>query len=394
MPGYLTGFNCLSCPAEFPADYGGYVCGKCGSNLDALYDYRSASREFSVKALKENPVLDIWRYSALYPLKGLDTIPGLEMPLSPLYRAPFLEEKTGSSVVYLKDDTRQPSGSFKDRAGAVVMAAALEKGVKVTSCASTGNAGSSWACMGASCGVSVVVYIPESAPPAKTAQLKVYGARIVSVKGNYDEAYELCLEESRRRGYYIRSTGYNPLTREGKKSVSFEIWEQLGYRAPASVFVPAGDGNILSGVWKGFTDLVKLGLIDRPPLLYAVQSSGSDAICRMVRKAGAPGQDIEPVRVSSSTLADSISVDLPRDGKAAAAAVLESGGDALEIDDGEILESMRETASRSGIFTEPSGAASVAGFIRASSEQNVPSPAVCLLTGSGLKDTASVLKAL
>jgi threonine synthase len=397
MENYLTGFKCLYCDKEYPADYDGYICDACGQNLDALYDYDAIGKVFSVQHLKENPRDDVWRYKPLFPFKDLKYTPPLKLSLTPLYRCEQLERETGLQNVYLKDDTRLPSGSFKDRAGSVVMTVAREKGVKGYACASTGNAGCSWACMAAACGVKATIFVPKTIPKGKLAQLKVYGADVRIVDGNYDMAYDLCTKESLENGYFNRNTGYNPFTREGKKSVAFEIWEQLGYKAPGAVFVSVGDGNIISGVWKGFRDLKALNLIDRMPQIVAVQSDQSDAVIRTIEKMQETGvsrvKEVEVV--NATTRADSISVDKPRDGLAAARAVLETDGYAVRVSDDEILDNIFYLASSTGIFAEPSGVASVAGirkFAETQEQTLLREPVVCLVTGNGLKDIGAVLE--
>lgn len=398
MANYLTGFKCIQCGKKFPSSYEDYICDECSQNLDALYDYKEIGRVFSVQRLKENPRIDVWRYKPLFPFESLDSVPELDLSLTPLYRAGFLEKDTGLDEIYLKDDTRLPSASFKDRASSVVMAVAKERGLKIVACASTGNAGCSWACMGASCGIKVIIYVPKTAPRAKIAQLKVYGADTRIVDGSYDDAFDLCVKDSLANNYFNRCTGYNPYTREGKKSVSYEIWEQLGYRAPGSVFVPVGDGNIISGVWKGFRDLKELDLIDRLPQLVAVQSENSDAVIRTIEKIKDSveiPERIEMETVRATTIADSISVDKPRDGVAAVKAVLETAGKTVRVSDEEIIKSISFIAARAGIFAEPAGATSVAGLRKLASQDrvsDVKQPVVCLLTGNGLKDVDAVLK--
>lgn len=397
MANNMNGFSCIGCGKSFGSGYGGYTCDDCSGNLDVQYDYGAVKKEFTLELLKNNPRKDVWRYMPLFPIENIKSVPPLSMGMTPLYRNNWIEADTGFSEVYLKDDTGLPSGSFKDRAGSVVMAVAREKGVEVVACASTGNAGCSWACMGAACGVKVIIYVPKTAPRAKIAQLKVYGSQIRIIDGTYDNAYDLCVKDCIENNYFNRCTGYNPYTREGKKSVSFEIWEQLNYRIPEAVFVPVGDGNIISGVWKGFRDLKNLDLIDRMPRLIAVQSEDSDAVTRTVEKFASSGAgtagEIETVK--ATTIADSISVDKPRDGLAAVKSVIESGGMAVRVSDREIIDTIFYIASRSGIFAEPAGATSVAGLRKIADEYNKEhfiGPVVCLITGNGLKDIDAVLK--
>ena len=230
--------------------------------------------------------------------------------------------------------------------------------------------------------------MPKTAPRAKIAQLLTFGAEVLAVDGTYDQAFDLCLEATRRFGWYNRNTGFNPYTREGKKTVSFEICEQLGWQVPDLVVVPVGDGNILSGVWKGFVEFQRLGFIDRLPKLLAVQAEGSAAIV----KAAAGDGVIRPV--SGDTVADSISVSLPRDGEAAVKAIRESGGFGVTVSDDAILAAIGEVARGAGVFGEPAAAAAWAG-LKEAVRQGLVDPAwrvVVLITGNGLKDVASAMK--
>ncbi|MBK7878618.1 MAG: threonine synthase [Planctomycetes bacterium] len=288
-----------------------------------------------------------------------------------------------------QDDSRNPSASFKDRAGAVALAVALERGEKLVAGASTGNAASSLACLAARTGMRTLIFVPESAPPAKVAQILLFGAQVVAVRGTYDQAFDLCAAACAKHGWFNRNTGTNPYTREGKKSCAFEIAEQLAWDAPDLVFVGTGDGNILSGLWKGFAELVALGLCDRPPRMVAVQSGESTSIQRAFDAHAA----LQPV--SGKTIADSISVSIPRDGDAALRALRDSNGFAVAVSDDELLAAMRQLARSEGVFAEPAAAAALAGFVKAREQGRVRSTdrVVLVVTGSGLKDVASARKA-
>jgi len=307
----------------------------------------------------------------------------------------------------LKDDSRNPSASFKDRASAIALVRAREQGEQLVTGASTGNAASSTAVLAAAMGIRTRIFIPRTAPRAKVAQLLAFGAEVLAVDGTYDAAFDLCLAATERFGWYNRNTGFNPFTREGKKSVSFEICEQLGWEVPDLVVVPVGDGNIISGVWKGFTDLHHIGFIERLPRLLAVQAEHSDAVVRALERDDGK---IEPV--SGDTVADSISVSRPRDGDAAVRAVRDSGGMGIRVTDEEILAAIPQVARGSGVFGEPAGVTACAGLKRAAAEGRVDGKLhsersaphanadppfharriVVLVTGSGLKDVASVMK--
>ena len=386
----VIGFKCIHCHKEHSPQVTAYVCPGCKGNLQVVYDYRAIAKSFTREKLSRNSDHSIWRYLDLLPLGGLEHIPTQQIGWTPLYKSRNLGRQLGLSSLYIKDDGRNPSASFKDRAGAVVVARALEQGEKLITGASTGNAASSLSCVASALGVKTMIFVPQSAPVAKIAQLLVFGATVIAVKGTYDQAFDLCLEATAQYGWYNRNTGYNPFTREGKKTCSFELMEQMNWDCPDKVFVPVGDGNIISGIWKGFTDLKALGLIEKLPQLVAVQGGESDAILRALEGDGT----IHPV--SGNTIADSISVSIPRDGLAAVSAVKESGGFAIRVSDEQILEGMRILARTEGVFAEPAAAAAVAGLKKAVSEGHVKGNerVVTLITGNGLKDVASAMKAV
>jgi len=384
----MNGYCCIACNATQTADYAGFVCPSCGGNLDISYDYDAIAREFDTGS-------GIFRYAALLPVKYQGSSFPLKVGGTPLYAAGRLGESIGLRNLYLKDDTGNPSASIKDRASAVALQRALDTGADTVAVASTGNAGSSTACVAAAMGLRAVVFVPESAPVPKLTQSLAYGATVLAVRGNYDDAYNLCLRASQEFGWYNRSTGINPFTREGKKTCSYEIWEQLG-RVPDRVIVPTGDGNILSGIWKGWRDLHAVGLIDRLPKIDCAQSDASAAICQAVEQLRKSNSEpdwstFKIDKVNANTVADSISVDQPRDGLAAVKAIMESGGEAVTVADANILASVQEIASMSGVFAEPAAAASFAAAKRMVREDRIEADefVVCLMSGNGLKDVAN-----
>ncbi|MDR0993648.1 MAG: threonine synthase [Verrucomicrobiota bacterium] len=395
MKTHTNGFQCYRCGTRQASDFAGYNCPVCGGNLEVTYEWPR------IKPVpgwwKEEARGDIFRYAALLPVTHLEWASPLQVGMTPLYSAPRLGALAGLNRLYVKDDGQNPSASFKDRAGAVALVRARETGATVLCGASTGNAGSSMACLAASVGMPCVIFVPEKAPTAKIAQLLVFGATVLAVQGTYDDAFDLCMEVCDRRGWFNRNTGHNPFTREGKKTAAFELFEQLG-RVPDWVAVSSGDGNILSGLWKGFRDLKDAGIADRLPKMLCVQSDQSNAIATTVRRVADSGERdwgrvaISPV--SATTVADSISVDVPRDGLAAVRAVIESGGAALTVLDEAILAAIPELARASGVFAEPAAACAWAGVRAAASTGLIHSEetVVCLCTGNGLKDVSSARK--
>ncbi len=385
----MNGYRCIACNTEQGADFAGFVCPACGGNLDITYSYAGIKSGFGAGE-------GMFRYASLLPCPD----PGTTLPLTiggtPLHRAQRLGETAGLENVWLKDETGNPSASIKDRASAVALLQAAEKGAATVAVASTGNAGSSTACLAAALGLRAIVFVPEAAPAAKLTQALAYGATVLAVRGSYDDAYDLCLQVCDERGWFNRSTGFNPFTREGKKTSSFEIWEQLA-QVPDRIIVPTGDGNILSGAWKGWRDLHAAGLIDRLPKIDCVQSEGSAAICRTIERVRESGSDpdwrsVDIESVAANTVADSISVDQPRDGLAAVKAVIESGGEAVMVPDDEILSAIGGLASTTGVFAEPAAAATWAAAKRLAADGRIDKDetVVLLITGNGLKDVAAI----
>ncbi|MEW6566922.1 MAG: threonine synthase [Chloroflexota bacterium] len=402
--GGFLGYACSVCRAEYGPGDVIYTCPQDGGNLDVLLDLAAIGKAVCPRDIESAPETSIWRYLPLLPVgdPGCRDTPLRAVGWTPLLRPKRLEARLGLHQLWLKDDGRNPTASFKDRASAVTVARARQVGAEVVVTASTGNAGAALAGMAAAAGMPAVILAPRTAPQAKVAQLLIFGARVVLVDGSYDQAFDLTLESAQAFGWYCRNTGYNPFTAEGKKTAAFEICEQLTasvgatgrshlrWQVPDAVFVSVGDGNIISGLHKGFKDLLALGWIERLPRLYGVQAVGSAAI----QKAFASGSEqITPVR--AQTLADSISVDLPRDGLRALRAATQTGGAYLTVSDDEILAAMRDLGREAAVFAEPAGAAPLAGLKRAVAQQLISTDetVVALITGSGLKDVPAAMRA-
>jgi threonine synthase len=289
----------------------------------------------------------------------------------------------GFRRLYIKDDGSNPTASFKDRASYLVSAAARKFNIEDITLASTGNAGSSMAGVGAAAGQRITLFLPETAPAAKLVQALQYGARVFRVNGNYDMAYDLSLAFSEQKGGMNRNTAYNPLTIEGKKTVSLEICQQLN-QAPDLLFVSVGDGCILSGVYKGFRDLVELGVIPSVPRIIGVQAETSDALHRAYISGRFE-------KLPTSTIADSICVDVPRNGLHALAMLRKFNGEMMTVSDAQIIQAQSYLSSSTGLFTEPASAAAFAGFQKAAPRLDPDALVVVLTTGNGLKDSTSAM---
>lgn len=390
-------YQCSLCGAEYGPDEVTYTCPKDGGNLNVILDYEALKAKYSPDKFMNLPEASLWRYLNLLPVGDPG---GLGTPLrragwTPVYQPTRLAEKLGLQKLWIKDESPNPTASFKDRASAIVVARANQIGAEVTVAASTGNAGAALAGMAAAVGSRAVIFAPRTAPPAKIAQLIVFGAQVLLVDGTYDQAFDLSIEATENFGWYNRNTGFNPFTAEGKKTAGFEIWEQVirqlpNGSKPLTVFVPVGDGNIISGVHKGFKDLHALGWLPQMPRIIGVQSEGSAAIANTFNQGD---ENINPV--SASTLADSISVDLPRDGVRAVRAARETGGTYLIVPDQAILNAIAELG-KVGIFAEPAAATAYAGLVKAVDEHVVApdDPVLVLSTGSGLKDVKAAMQAV
>jgi len=355
-----------------------------------IYDYRRIGRRFTRAGLARNRDYTIWRYKPLLPVRPDSPVPPLTVGWTPLYRADTLAATLGLNQVWIKDDGRQPTASFKDRASAVGLVRAQELGRAVITAASTGNAASSLAGLCASVGQRPIIFVPATAPKAKVAQLLLFGATVLAVQGTYDQAFDLCLAASREYGWYSRNTAYNPYLSEGKKTAALEICEQLGWQAPDRIFTSVGDGCIIGGLWKRLRDLLALGFIERMPRLMGVQAEGS-AVLYNAWLAGT--EEITPI--VPTTLADSISVGIPRDRIKALRAVRQTGGEFVTVSDEEILAAMRALARGMGVFAEPAGATAYAGLVRLAHQGRIrpDERIVVLVTGNGLKDVDSAMQA-
>ena len=402
----FTGYKCSLCGTEYLPGQVTYTCPKDGGNLDVVLDYELIKRKFHYEDITSRTESSLWRYLPLLPV---DEPAGDSTPLhaagwTPVFALPRLAEKLNLKHLWLKDESRNPTASFKDRASAVVVTRARELKSEIVVTASTGNAGAALAGMSAAVGQKAVIFAPKSAPPAKVAQLLIFGAKVILVDGTYDDAFDLTVKAADEFGWYCRNTGYNPFTIEGKKTAAFEIWEwwlqahrdwhkkdsPLDNHPPLTIFVSVGDGNIISGIHKGFKDLLALGWIPNMPRIVGVQAEGSAAIANAFN---ANTETITPV--SAATLADSISVDLPRDGVRAVRAAKETGGTYITVTDDEIIKSIAELG-KMGIFPEPAGATAYAGLVKATSLGVVGSddPILVMNTGSGLKDVKAAMQAV
>lgn len=386
---HITRLTCVRCGKHYGTDTP-YTCPACGLEgiLDVEYDYERAARTLTLRALESRPRW-AWRYTELLPIDAAAPLPHLQVGMTPLYDAPRLAEAVGVKSLLVKDDGRNPTASFKDRASSVGVVKAKEQGKQVIACASTGNAASSLAGFSAAMGLTSFIFVPERAPEPKVAQLLIFGANVIRVRGSYDQTWQFCQEACTRYGWYNRNAAVNPYLVEGKKTVGLELGEQLATEMPDWVALSVGDGCTIAGAWKGLKEMHRLGILSRLPRMLGVQAAGAAPVTR----AFDANQDLVPIE--ARTVADSIEVGHPRNWRKAVRAIRESGGAMVNVEDPEILEGMRRGARLAAVFAEPAAAAAIAGVAAAVRRGIVGKgeSALVVVTGNGLKDVRSAIQA-
>lgn len=375
--------RCITCGSIYDPNEVEYTCPKCGDRkgtLEVVFDYD----EIKVSREEFSPERDMFQFEKLLPLpKDYYKVP-LKVGGTPLYEFPSTAEKLKINRFLVKYDGVNPTASYKDRASAMAIAKAVEKGYDTIYAASTGNAASSLAGLTAPTRLKSVIFVPAKAPRPKIVQIKVFGAKLVAIDGSYDQAFDISMKIGEKMGWYSRNSAINPYLLEGKKTGAMEIAVQMGYEVPDYVLVGVGDGTVISGIYKGFYDMYRVGLINRIPKIIGVQAEGADAVKRVFDK----GEPFEPIDMEASTIADSISVGKPRDVIKACKYVKASGGFYVAVSDEEIINAQIELASEMGVFAEPAGAAPYAGLKKLVKEGAIDKSAavVVVVTGNGLKD--------
>lgn len=378
-------YVCVDCGKEYVTDDIIYQCPECAAKqkegefprgyLKVIYDRKDLEK------LQKKEHVSIYDFFP-YEVPNKEVYP---VGTTPIVVPKRLNDKIGLKNVFCKMDAYLPSGSFKDRASQLIAAQAIAHNTKKIALASTGNAGAAMSCAGAAYGLDIILFVPQTAPINKLMQSVLYGATVVPVKGSYDDAFLLSIEYTKHFGGINRNTAYNPMTIEGKKSVSIELFEQLGRKVPDIVYIPVGDGCIISGVYKGFYDLLQAGLIKKIPHIVCAQSEKSNAISQAFRTG-------EFKSIEATTRADSISVDIPASGRMAVQYLKAYEGWCTEVTEQEILDAQMDLVHDSGIFVEPASATAWAALNKDKAmlkEKYGEDASICvLLTGIGFKDMA------
>jgi threonine synthase len=376
--------ECIRCGSKYPIDEITYFCKKCGDLLEIKYDYGELARTLRKSEWKKTP-LSVWRYKDFMPINDFSKIVSLNEGGTGLHPCPRLGKQLGTRHLYVKNEGENPTGSFKDRGMTVGVTKAVELGVKSVICASTGNTSASLAAYAAKAGLQCTVLIPSGKIAyGKLAQGMIYGAQVIKVRGNFDQALEMVLKLSEKHRSIYLLNSINPFRIEGQKSLAYELCDQLNQEAPGRVIVPVGNAGNISAIWKGFMEYHKLGFIKELPRMTGIQAVGAAPIARAIKSGS---DEIVPVG-KPETIATAIRIGAPVSWKKAVNAIRDSHGTAETVTDAEILDAQKMLARLEGLFVEPASASSIAGLKKLveNGEIGKDERVVCVTTGHGLKD--------
>ncbi len=381
--------TCTNCGEKYGLEFKSGLCGSCGNPLEFRFDYEKLKESLDIENLAGRPKT-IWRYFEFFPIENLGKVVSLGEGYTPLIKARRLGLEIGLKNLYLKLDCFNPTGSFKDRGESVALSRAVELGLKGVVGFSTGNAGVSQAAYAAKAGLKSYIFVPETVTHEKIYSMAVYGSKVFIVKGTFEDAFHIALKVSRERGYLLNGGILNPTRLEGKKSIAYEIYEQLNRSVPDWYVQAVGVGTAAIATWKGFKELVEIGWTDLIPRIGAVQAEG----CAPMAKAFETGsREIAPVE-KPTTIASSIAVTKPLGWPLLRKAIRETGGTVKAVSDHEILKAERELATLEGVWAEPAASAPLALIKRGLNEGLIDKDetVVLMVSGTGLKDIKAAEK--
>ena len=382
--------KCINCGSEYGIDEIVYFCKKCGDILEIKYDHGELAEALRDNKWRNAP-LSVWRYRNFMPISDTTKVVSLNEGGTGLHLCKRLASHLGLRQLYVKNEGENPTGSFKDRGMTVGVTKAVELGVQSVICASTGNTSASLAAYAAKAGLQCAVLIPSGKIAyGKLSQAMIYGAKVIQVRGNFDQALDVVLKLSEKHRNIYLLNSINPFRIEGQKSLGYEICDQLNQEAPDRLLVPVGNAGNISAIWKGFTEFHELGLIKTLPKMTGIQAAGSAPIAQAIKT----GSDtIVPV-AKPETVATAIRIGAPVSWKKALNAIRESHGTAETVTDTEILSAQKMLARIEGLFVEPASASSIAGLIKLVENGTIDKDerVVCVTTGHGLKDPDTAVK--
>jgi len=376
--------ECINCGSRYAIDEIVYFCKKCGDLLEIKYDHGELAIALTKREWAIAP-LSVWRYRDFMPINDFSKIVSLNEGGTGLHLCQRLGKHLGIRQLYVKNEGENPTGSFKDRGMTVGVTKAVELGVKSVICASTGNTSASLAAYAAKAGLQCSVLIPSGKIAyGKLAQAMIYGAKVVQVRGNFDQALDVVLKLSEKHRSIYLLNSINPFRIEGQKSLAYEICDQLNQESPDRVVVPVGNAGNISAIWKGFTEFHKLGVVKMLPRMTGIQAVGAAPIAQAIKNGS---DEIVPVG-KPETVATAIRIGAPVSWKKALNAIRDSHGTAETVTDAEILDAQKLLARVEGLFVEPASASSIAGLKKLAENGEIDSDerVVCVTTGHGLKD--------
>lgn len=386
----MTYQECIECGSKYNINEVVYFCKKCGDILEIKIDFEDLTQTLESGEWKKTP-LSVWRYRNFMPIHETTKLVTLNEGGTGLHRSNHLCDEVGIKNLWIKNEGENPTGSFKDRGMTVGVTKAIELGARHVICASTGNTSASLAAYAARAGIKCTVLIPSGKIAyGKLSQAMIHGAKVLQVKGNFDEALEFVLKLAEKHKSIYLLNSINPFRIEGQKSLGYEICEQLNNEAPDRIIIPVGNAGNISAVWKGLTEFYKLGYIKKLPKMTGIQASGSAPIAQMIESNS---NKMVPVE-NPETIATAIRIGAPVSWKKAVKAIRESHGNTETVTDEEILEAQLMLARVEGIFVEPASASSIAGLKKLIKKQIISKDerVVCITTGHGLKDPDTAIK--
>jgi len=379
--------KCIQCEKEYSSKEILYSCASCGNLLEVILPLKELEADDLRKSFGGRP-LNVWRYRELLPSFRSEPI-SMNEGGTPLRRCSNLAKALGTKNLFIKFDGMNPTGSFKDRGMTVGITKAKELGVGSVACASTGNTSASLAAYAGLAGIGCVVMIPSGRIAlGKLSQAMMHGAKVLAIRGNFDDAMELVMRASNELMFYVLNS-VNPYRLEGQKTAAFEVCDQLG-SPPDILVIPVGNGGNSAAYWKGFSELVEVGLSDKRPIIYGIQAEGAAPIAKAFESGS---EEIEPVS-EPETIATAIRIGNPANWKKTIRAIRDSGGTSITVSDEQIIEAQKMIARMEGLFVEPAAASSIAG-LRKLLDQGVidrNQKIVCIATGHGLKDPDSAIR--
>jgi threonine synthase len=388
---YIKDAQCINCGCLYDITISSYLymCKNCGGILDIRYDYTKLQKSGFIHKVFQRKGIGVWKYRELLPITDYSKVISMQEGGTRLQKCKAMGKRLSIEHLYIKDETGNPTGSFKDRPTTVTISKANELGIETLIAQSTGNAGASLSAYGAKAGIEVIILVPEQVYLGKLVQMSTYGAQIIAVKGSCSDASRIgkLVAQIYPEMVNLDLTFSNPYSVEGNKTIAYEILEQLHWEVPNWVITPVGSGNLIVGIFKGFQECQKMGLIDNIPSIVAVQAEGCSPIVKAFERNTKVESWTQPCETIASGINDPL-IGYTQFGDFVLKAVIESKGLAVKVTDEEIVEAIKLLGTTEGLFAEPAGSSSIAGLMKLINSRGIKKEEsiVCIMSGSGFKE--------